>query len=703
MKKIGEILLSKGYVSEQDIQNALFEQQSSYKKIGKIFVEKNVITDDDLAQVLAEQLKIPFIKLSEHEISENLISLFVQSYMRKNRFIPIEVVNKKLVLATDNPINPDLILEASFITNMEVAISVVKTGELEDVFNKLFGQENLFFDLKEDFVETPSAHQRNNEDSTEVNSKPVVRLINAIILDAIKLRASDIHFEPQENTLLVRYRIDGFLHEHIRIPKKSEKAVISRIKIMAKMDITQSRKSQDGSVQLYVAKKDISLRVSTLPIINGEKVVIRILDKSRIEVKLDSLGLSGEHIRVINSNSAKSQGIILVTGPTGSGKTTTLYSILQELDYSHLNVSTIEDPIEYTIKGINQTQIDIKSGITFASALRTLLRQDPNIVLIGEIRDIETATTAFKAAMTGHLILSTVHTNDEISTIVRLRDLEIPPYLIADGLLLVIAQRLVRRVCTSCGIEYEPDEEEAAFLRAERGVKLLKANERGCEKCSFTGYKGVTGIYGILEIDSTIKELIEKSSAVNLFNDYLKKRNYKSVLDDGIANVLNKTTTLSEIKRVLDIDRFENMKNLRPANASKETISGMKVLVVDDIKTIRILLRALLESEGFVVDEADNGRSAFNALLEGNYCMAITDVKMPEMDGFQLLAALRDNPETKNIPVIMLTSNDDSVNEIKGLESGADDYIVKPIDPEKVILRVKNIFRRMGYENGKHS
>ncbi|HAV91642.1 TPA: type II secretion system protein GspE [candidate division WOR-3 bacterium] len=705
MKKIGEILLSKGYITEHELANALSEQSVLRKKVGEIFLDKKVITDEELAIALSEQLKIPYLNLDEKKISENLLSLFVQSYMRKNRFLPVEVADKKLVLATDNPVNSDLMLEASFITNMEISFSVVKTSDLEKMFNSIFGQENLTYEFKEDFVETSARKGQDLKEDEDLNSKPIVRLVNAIILDAIKMRASDIHFEPQEKTLLVRYRIDGFLHEHIRIPKKTEKMVISRVKIMAKMDITQSRKPQDGNIQLYVAKKDISLRVSTLPIMNGEKIVIRILDKSKIMVTLRDLGLSDSDVKTIKRSSAKSQGLILVTGPTGSGKTTTLYSVLQELDFTHLNISTIEDPIEYTIKGINQTQIDAKTGVTFASSLRTLLRQDPNIVLVGEIRDSETASTAFNAAMTGHLILSTVHTNDELSTIVRLKDLGVDSYLISDALLLVIAQRLVRKVCKECSEEYTSGENEMSLLKVKSPVKLLRANPKGCEKCSFTGYHGVVGIYGILEIDSQMREMIERGAHIKELNDYLKKIKYTNVLNDGLLKAIDQLTTLEEVERVLDISRFNAEKDYENTKKISESAdpNSKRILVVDDVKTIRKMLKALFEEENYIVGEAEDGGEALEILKSENINLVISDISMPGMDGFELLKTMKEDDDLKKIPVMLLTHRSDSENEIKGLQFGADDYIAKPIDPEKVLLRVRNIFKRMRGDNGINS
>lgn len=702
MKRIGEILIAKGYITKDDLEKALSEQGETREKIGEIFLKKRIITDDDLANVLSEQLKIPVADVHPEKISQNLLSLFVQSYMRKNRFLPLEISGRKLVIATDNPVNSELISEAAFITGMDILVSVARTAEMDRAFNELFGRENLFVEMNDDFLETSAVSAKMKREDEEKSTKPVVRLVNAVILDAIKLRASDIHFEPQENTLIVRYRIDGFLHEHLRIPKSAERMVISRIKIMARMDITQSRKPQDGNIQLYVAKKDISLRVSTLPIMNGEKIVIRILDKSKIMISMESLGLSEEHIRIIRRNMEKSQGIILVTGPTGSGKTTTLYSVLQELDYGHKNVSTIEDPIEYTIKGINQTQIDTKSGMTFAAALRTLLRQDPNVVLVGEIRDTETASTAFKAAMTGHLIFSTLHTNDEISTIVRLRDLDIAPYLISDGLLLIIAQRLVRKVCRECATERDADDEERLFLGLERGGKIQAANPKGCESCGFTGYRGVIGIYGVLETNQKIKEMIEKSAHVNVMNDYLERQGYRSIMADGVGKVLSGVTTADELKRVLDIGRFEGERRNRES-AKSEREGEAKILIVDDVKTVRVMLKALLESEGFSVAEAENGRDAFRILKEGGCSLLVTDVSMPEMNGFQLLDAVREDEKLRGMPVIMLTSQSESESEVKGLKSGADDYISKPIDPERVILRVKNLLKRSGAQNGVNS
>ncbi|HAF07018.1 MAG: type II/IV secretion system protein [bacterium] len=681
----------------------IYQKESESKSFDQIKFFTNLLSegklkvDETLAKIIEENFKIGFVDLKKVQITEGLLSLFIPTYLKKNRFLPFELNQKTLKIVSDNPFNVELIKDVQFITGLDVDIFITTTESLEKKFIEIFGQEKFSYDLPENILKIDDYEDMEEDvvEDDEISSKPIVRLINSIIIDAIKLNASDIHFEPQASNLIVRYRIDGFLNEHLRLPKKIEKRVISRIKIMAKMDITITRKAQDGNIQIVVSHKDISLRVSTIPIMDGEKVVIRILDKSKIKVSLEQLGLTEDNIKIIRKNSAKSQGIILVTGPTGSGKTTTLYSILQELDYKHLNITTIEDPIEYTIKGINQTQIDPKNNVTFSSALRTLLRQDPNVILLGEIRDNETAQTAFKGAITGHLLLSTLHTNSEVSTLIRLKDLGVEPYLIADALLVVIAQRIVRKVCKFCSHKVKPDEKVRNILKVDENFEIIEENKNGCEKCNYTGFSGIIGIFGVLEIDQKLRELIEKETDLNEIVHYLKSINYKNVFDDGLDKVKKGITTFSEIERVLDVDRFLVENEISSRTENKECGEDKKsILVVDDVKTIRTVISALFKSEGFLTLEAENGKEALDILRSKNVDLVITDLSMPEMGGFELIDRIKDDKNLSDIPIVVLTSKSDSENEIEGLSKGADDYIPKPIDPQKILLRVKNILKR---------
>lgn len=703
-EKLDEILKEYPQIYSYFTEEVKKENFDYLKFISRLLDEKKLVVDDKLASFLSEIFRIPFIDIEKERINESLISLFIPSFIKKNRFLPIEVVGKKIKIVTDNPFNIDLIKDIQFITLLEAEFYITTTKNLETRFNEIFGLERLTFNFDEKILKIdqeifPQGEVEKNLSDDEINAKPIVRLVNSIILDAIKLNASDIHFEPQQKNLVVRYRIDGFLYEHLKLPKNLEKRFISRIKIMAKMDITITRKSQDGNIQLILPDREVSLRISTIPIMNGEKVVIRILDKTKINVKLDNLGFSEENIKTIKRNINRSQGIILVTGPTGSGKTTTLYSMINELDYRHLNIITIEDPIEYTLKGINQTQVDPKNNITFSSALKTFLRQDPNVILLGEIRDEETAQIAFKGAITGHLILSTIHTNNEISTIIRLRNLGVEPFLISDALLLVISQRIVRKVCRYCALRIAPDERVREYLKIPKDFKIFQENKNGCEKCSFTGFNGVTGIFGVLEMNPTLRELIEKNATLTEISNHLRKNNVRTVLDDGFEKVINGITTFSEIERVLDIDRFLLEKGDIDTQI-KDDSEDIKILVVDDVKSVRTVINALFKSEGFKVFEAGNGNEALNVLNENHIDLVISDVNMPDMDGFELLKRIRENEKLKDIFVVLLTGKSDSENEIEGLTMGADDYITKPIDPQKVLLRVKNILKR-GKKDGK--
>jgi type IV pilus assembly protein PilB len=557
---------------------------------------------------------------------------------------------------------------------------------------------------------------------------PVVRLANLILSGAARDGASDIHMEPKENHLQVRYRVDGLLRDVIKIPKNQQAATISRIKIMSGMDISDRRRPQDGRSRLKFEGKRIDLRVSTLPTQFGEKVVLRLLDSKRAQISMEEMNLTSENLHTLQLMLSRPQGMILVTGPTGSGKSSTLYTSLNWVKSPTKNIITVEDPIEYQLDGVNQVQINTKAGITFAAGLRSILRQDPNVILVGEIRDQETAGIALEAAQTGHLLLSTLHTNDAPATISRLLDLGIEPFLIASALIGILAQRLVRRPCPACTVSQSPS---AQSIEMAGGLSRLPADGkwvagRGCPECKQSGYKGRLAIHELLVVNEEVRELITRKAPEHAIRKAARDGGMRTLLEDGILKAAQGLTTLDAIVRVVASDeaaalkedstkpgvpvqpaaeeheeepRSETEPDEIPAVASEkstpaETQGKERVLVVEDSRTILAVVKYFLELEGFEVLEAKDGNVGLEVAKSGQPRVIVTDYNMPGMDGVALVKALRADPVTRGIAVLMLTSEGNVEKEAQALEAGVDDYILKPVEPRRLAARVKSVLAR---------
>ena len=474
-KKLGQILVGAGLITEDQLVEALAEQKNTKgKHLGRIIVEKKWARNEDICQALSQQLNIPYVKLSELEISKEVLQTITRKRANRKLIFPYRMTGRRLRLAMANPLDYTTIDEVKFRTGLDISVAVATEEDIREAIDNHYG-EDFDFDLfatmvPSEEIEVVAAEERddNEYDVDELIRQseiaPIVRLTNAILADAIKLNASDIHIEPQEKEVSVRYRIDGMMKNIFKVGLPALAPLVSRIKIIGDMDIATKRRPQDGRTKLKVGKKQFDMRISTLPTIFGEKVVIRILDQSKAFIDLEQLGFSPVDLRTYTANLSRPQGIVLVTGPTGSGKSTTLYASLNRLKSEVINIVTVEDPVEYQLPGINQVQVHERAGITFASGLRSILRQDPNVVMVGEIRDAETAKIAFQAANTGHLVLTTLHTNDAASAITRLVDLGVDPYVIASSLLCVLAQRLVRKNCRHCLVPEKEDKDLFSML-----------------------------------------------------------------------------------------------------------------------------------------------------------------------------------------------------------------------------------------------
>ncbi|MCT4509427.1 MAG: ATPase, T2SS/T4P/T4SS family [Tepidibacter sp.] len=541
--KLGEILISTGKITQEQLEKALQEQKSSKKKLGQILIDNNIITEEDIIEILEFQLGIPHINLENFVIDEEVPVLISESLARRYELIPIRKERGKLMVAMVDPLNIFAIDDVKIATNMEIEPCICSKHSILSAIDRCYGKE-VAEKAIEDFKRQYTVENINDLDEeilNDINNAPVVRLVNSIIKQAVKAKASDIHIEPFEENVRIRFRIDGQLQEIMNSAKTTHSAIVTRIKIMGKMDIAEKRVPQDGRIEISIDTKLVDLRISVLPTVFGEKIVIRLLDRSSFLLSKSQLGFTDDNLSRFDKLIENPNGIILITGPTGSGKTTTLYTILRELNKINKNIITVEDPVEYKLHGINQVQVNNKAGLTFANGLRSILRQDPDIVMIGEIRDSETAQIAARAAITGHLVISTMHTNDAPSTITRLMDMGIQPYLISASVVGAIAQRLVRKICTSCKEEYIPSEKEKEVLNIGEDTKLYKG--KGCPKCYNTGYKGRTSIHEIMNISKGIRESIDNEESIDRLRTtaidegmITLRQNCKELLLDGTTS-----------------------------------------------------------------------------------------------------------------------------------------------------------------------
>jgi type IV pilus assembly protein PilB len=537
----------------------------------------------------------------------------------------------------------------------------------------------------------------------DTNLPPIVRLVNLILSDAAKAGASDIHIEPQESVVYVRQRVDGLLREALTLPLHLKDQTISRLKIISGMDIAERRKPQDGRSRLRFEGRRIDLRVSTLPTQFGEKVVVRLLNSASAARPMDQLGLSQENLSAVRGFLARPRGLVLVTGPTGSGKTSTLYAALNAIKSPTNNIITLEDPIEYQVAGVNQTQINPRAGVTFASGLRSILRQDPNVILVGEIRDGETADIAFQAAQTGHLLLSTLHTNDAASTITRLFDLGVQPFLVASSLIGVVAQRLVRRVCPACAAPRQPADDVVERI----GKSRLPAQGKwmagkGCSECGGSGSKGRLAIHEVLTIGDEVRELISSRASDLAIRNAARRAGMRTLFEDGIAKAAQGLTTLEEVLHVA-AEAVESehvvtapvpIPSATPSPAAPVAAGGRRVLVVEDNATISSVVKYFLELEGFDVTVAADGRAGLDIALRDRPDLIVSDVRMPGMTGTEMVKQLRGNAATAGTRILMLTSEESVETETEALAAGADDYILKPVEPRRLAARVKALLSR---------
>lgn len=549
-KGLGEILMESGIITSIELEQVLQKQKVNGKKLGEQLIEDGILDEKQLIEALEYQLKIPYIDFSNYTIEPEVPRLINESLARRHLLIPVLKEGNKLTVAMADPLNLYAIDDVNIATGLIIKPALGMRNHIQSAIDKYYGKESAERAV-EDFAKEYGLDQITEiEDDilNEVNNAPVVRLVDSIIQHAIRTKASDIHIEPYEKNIRIRFRIDGELQAIMNSSKNTHSAIVTRIKILGKMDIAEKRIPQDGRVEMHYDNKDIDLRISILPTVYGEKIVMRLLDRSSVVLTKSQLGFNEENIALFDKIIKSSNGIILLTGPTGSGKTTTLYAVLSELNLINRNIITVEDPVEYRIDGINQVQVNNKAGLTFANGLRSILRQDPDTIMIGEIRDEETAEIAVRAAITGHLVLSTMHTNDSASTVSRLTDMGIAPYLVSSSVVGIVAQRLVRKICENCKTKYTPSSSEIELLNLQDGDELYRGE--GCSACSQTGYKGRTSIHEVMIMSREIREMVDHRATIDELRTVSSKYGTTTLKDSCVKLVKKGVTTTEELLKV---------------------------------------------------------------------------------------------------------------------------------------------------------
>jgi len=720
-QRLGELLVAQGWISPEALQSALEDQQRQPGRLGAILVEKGVVAERTLLEVLSQQLGVGIADISGGVEDPDAIAQIPYAIAKRYRVLPFKKEERCLHVAMPEPQDPEAVKTVEFSTGMRIRAYLCSAGEIDISIEQHYGMEEAVEKIVTSVTTEASLDEDDTASFLEVGGTgvvpadgegtgpamaPIIRLVQLILAEAARKEASDIHFEPARQHLQVRFRMDGHLRHRMSVPKYLQQAIISRIKVMAGMDITKKRNPQDGGIRLQANNRRLDLRVSSLPTFYGEKIVIRLLDQSDKNIDLSLLGLDVEGCKRLEFCYRRPQGMVLVTGPTGSGKSTTLQCILKDLRSEGTNIVTVEDPIEYELEGINQVQVHTGAGLSFADSLRAILRQDPNVIMIGEIRDQETAEVAFRAALTGHLVLSTLHTNDTVSTITRLVDIGVPRFLISSALLAVVSQRLVRKICSGCK---EPARPDPAILKAmpEAGLSRLSLQQgKGCSSCDYTGYKGRIGIYELLVVSTGLKEMIARGDTEGGIRKEAVNQGMHTLLQDGLNKAGKGLTSLPE---VLSAAFQEGALSPEPAVGSAANGQGfreprpdnhrqLKIVFSEDDPAIREAVCLSLQALALEVVTAVDGQEGWEKILQHQPDLIITDLQMPRMDGYGLLKNIRTDKRTASIPVILLTGKNRCEDRMKGFLLGSDDYIEKPFDHRELQVRVKRCLERQAVD-----
>ncbi|MBP2648259.1 MAG: type secretion system protein [Gemmatimonadetes bacterium] len=714
-------------------------------------VQRRLATDDQILTAIAKRFRLPVAEIGPYDsrARENL----PENLVRRFNVLPLRMTDSFLEVATANPFDIDAEKMLAFATGREVRMLLASPMKIHERVEQLYGGAEEAVHKILGGLEDADVQQLEDEPSDvaasaeEASTAPIVRLVDMMLADGISSRASDVHVEPVEGGVVVRYRIDGVLRQVMKIPRSAGVPLISRIKIMSGLDIADRRRPQDGRARVSVNGSPVDLRISTLPATHGEKVVIRVLNQRATVLSLDSLGMSEDEREQIGKLLSNKEGIILVTGPTGSGKTTTLYSALRMVQSEGVNIVTVEDPVEFRLgENIVQVQVNEKAGLTFATALRSILRQDPDVVLVGEIRDHETAQIAVQASLTGHLVLSTLHTNDAPHAVTRLVDMGMETYKIATALRGVIAQRLMRRLCPICRQESRDGVPTRIKRYIPEGATLYRSV--GCPECAMTGYRGRFSIVEVLTMNPELERRIGAGATADKIAEAARHTGMKSLWESGLVHVLNGETTLEELLRVTDVPHDDRaggfgrvptpapfrVSGQQPAIPSAEPSSngtaplaplapvkgvdlsfelleevitpvlddptgrpgkGRCVLLVEDEDQLRRVMKDLLEREGYKVAEARDGAQALDEVDRSAPDLIMLDLNLPgTLDGYGVLQRLRSRSSTSDIPVIVLTAKGDEDNEVRVFQLGADDFLTKPFRARALSARLEAVLGR---------
>jgi type II secretory ATPase GspE/PulE/Tfp pilus assembly ATPase PilB-like protein/ActR/RegA family two-component response regulator len=648
------------------------------------------LTDETLSFAVATKYRVNVADLAAADGRST--RLVPESLARKYMVLPVGENDREIMVATANPVNADAERDLAFASGrrpvFEIAAPAAILRRIGELYRPASAVEALLSAVSEQIadVEVVEDNAPSKIGADEIEAAPIVRLTNIIIQDAVAAGASDVHIEPGLAASVVRFRVDGVLRQHLQMPPAASVRVVSRIKVMAKLDIADRLRPQDGRTRVRVRDKTYDLRISTVPTRDVEKMVIRILEPER-KLSLEDLGMSAPERERLRRLLEFREGIVIVTGPTGSGKTTTMYSCIQELTTGKINITTVEDPVEYQMAGITQIQVDPHRGVTFPSALRAVLRQDPDVLFVGEIRDLETAEVAVQASVTGHLVLATLHTNDAAGVVQRLVDLGLNRPGIAGSLRGAMAQRLVRLVCTTCAVKATEPLNITESRLAQRFNTQPTVRAVGCPTCFGIGYRGRVAVSEVLVATPELLEIVAKSGTAAELQAAAEAGGMRPIRESALDHVREGRTTLEELDRILGESQGE------PAKAVASTLPH--ILLVDDDPLVRAVARATLEQNHFAVTEVSDGTVALERLAVANdFALMVLDLKMPGMGGMDVLRKLRSAVQTAGLPVVVLTGSDDASSEVAVMEAGADDYIRKPLDPPRFLARIKAAMRR---------
>jgi type II secretory ATPase GspE/PulE/Tfp pilus assembly ATPase PilB-like protein/CheY-like chemotaxis protein len=718
----------------------LRKESGSAASLWELLVQRKLASDQQILDAIAARFRFPIADLSKPDAK--LIATVPEQLARRFNVVPVAQTDSYLEVATSNPFDMDAEKMLAFATGREVRMLLGSPSKIREKLDELYREtesvvSRLLEGISGDFeVEQIKDEEESAVSAEQASQRPILRLVDGMIADGVSNRASDIHIEPVEGGVIVRYRIDGVLRQAMKIPRSAGVPLISRVKIMSGLDIADRLRPQDGRTRVSVNGEAVDLRVSTLPASHGEKVVIRILNQKTTTLALNSLGLAEDEQQAIKSLLSHKEGIILVTGPTGSGKTTTLYSSLRMVQGEGVNIVTVEDPVEYRLgQNIVQVQVNEKAGLTFAAALRSILRQDPDVVLVGEIRDKETAQIALQASLTGHLVLSTLHTNDAPNAVTRLVDMGMEAYKIAPALRGVVAQRLMRRLCPACRIVSAEPIGGALARFIPPGATLYQAV--GCSECSMTGYRGRFSIVEVLTMNPELERRIGEGATAEKISEAARAAGMRSLFDSGLRHVLAGESTLEELLRVTDVPHEEvrtprssgpqarvaappGRSNQNPATpvppsggvlefsmdlleepdltdgvaAAEGRGQGASVLLVEDEDQLRRVMKDLLQRDGYRVAEARDGIQALDEVDRFAPDLIILDLNLPGIDGYSVLAQLRSRAATREIPVMVLTAKGDEDNEVRVFELGASDFVTKPFRARSLSARIEAVLGR---------